>query len=68
MRTISRTQEDINKIVAVNTMTAHPHMLPDGTTINVGTGNRDYVFVHVPKPADGQTSASDRTVAFHMAT
>jgi len=44
---------DLGKYVAINSATAHPHILEDGTAINVGNsyrhaGGPHYCFIKVP--------------------
>ncbi|PAA88223.1 hypothetical protein BOX15_Mlig020520g1 [Macrostomum lignano] len=44
---------DLNKVIPINTVTAHPHIESDGSVLNVGTAFRDregpqYVFARIP--------------------
>lgn len=50
---------NISDYVAMNSSTAHPHVLPDGTVINVGNNWRHkngphYCFMKVPPVSGGE--------------
>ena len=44
---------DVKSVLALNTLTAHPHQLDDGTNLNIGTAARHFVFVKVPPAEKG---------------